>query len=66
MRHDEGFAYSQKLGMAGVPVEVQTYPGMIHGFVHLPKVFEPVAHQVHIHIADYITRRAKRKFASKL
>ena len=66
MRHDEGLAYSQKLGSAGVPVEVKTYSGMIHGFVHLPKAFDPIAQDAHVLIADYITRRANRKFASKL
>ncbi len=36
---DEGDAYARRLAEAGVAVSWQRYPGMIHGFVHLGKVF---------------------------
>ncbi|KAH7260346.1 Alpha/Beta hydrolase protein [Fusarium solani] len=33
---DDGFAYAEKLQQAGVPVKVNVYPGLPHGFMMLP------------------------------
>ena len=37
-RQDEGLAYAERLEAAGVPVEVHSFPGQIHGFFSLGAV----------------------------
>lgn len=32
---DDGLAYAARLAEAGVPVEVRTYPGLVHGFMDM-------------------------------
>ena len=50
---DEGEAYAEALDAAGVPVVVQRYDGMIHGFVSMPMLF-PEANDAVVRIADAI------------
>ena len=37
---DEGLAYANRLKQAGVPVVVQHYPGMVHGFFQMADSFD--------------------------
>jgi acetyl esterase len=48
---DEGEAYAEALEAAGVPVVMQRYDGMIHGFVSMPMIFPEADHAV-AQIAD--------------
>jgi acetyl esterase len=48
---DEGEAYAAALEAAGVPVVMQRYDGMIHGFVSMPMIFPEADHAV-AQIAD--------------
>jgi acetyl esterase len=48
---DEGEAYAEALEAAGVPVVMQRYDGMIHGFVSMPMIF-PEADRAVAQIAD--------------
>lgn len=40
--NDEGRAYAQKLESFGLPVTLQEHPGMVHGFMNLTALSEPV------------------------
>src|SRR2546430_5099540 len=50
---DEGEAYADALGAAGVSVVSRRYDGMIHGFVSMPMLF-PEADDAVAHIADAV------------
>lgn len=41
--HDEGFAYAEKLRIAGVSVTVADYPDMVHDFIYLQAVLPQAA-----------------------
>jgi acetyl esterase len=47
---DEGVQYADKLRAAGVPVELEIYHGMIHGFITLGRAI-PEARQLHTAVA---------------
>jgi acetyl esterase len=47
---DEGVAYADALRMAGVPVDLEIYPGVVHGFIQWGRV-EPAALLAHEHAA---------------
>ncbi|MEA5123787.1 alpha/beta hydrolase [Xanthomonas floridensis] len=38
--HDEGLRYAERLRAAGVDVSVQTFPGMIHGFIQMGRAIQ--------------------------
>lgn len=44
---DEGRAYADKLASFGVPVTVREHPGMVHGFMNLTAVSQPVRDAIH-------------------
>ena len=52
---DEGEAYGQALRAAGVPVQVQRYDGMIHGFLDMGPFSEAAAAAV-----DDLVARARK------
>jgi acetyl esterase len=43
---DEGIAYADLLRMAGVPVNLEIYRGVVHGFINMGRVI-PEAKQAH-------------------
>ena len=56
---DEGVAYADKLRAAGVPVELQVWPGVIHDFINMGR-FLPEAAQAHTALAEAL----KKAFAA--
>ncbi len=38
---DEGVAYADRLRMAGVPVDLEIYPGVVHGFIQFGRAIKP-------------------------
>jgi acetyl esterase len=58
---DEGVAYARRLKEAGVPVELQIYPGMFHGFWRMAGVLAEARHAI-----DYVTCRMKDVMAPLL
>lgn len=44
---DEGRAYADKLASFGVPVTVREHPGMVHGFMNLTALSQPVREAIH-------------------
>ncbi|MDO5288645.1 MAG: alpha/beta hydrolase [Pseudomonadota bacterium] len=47
---DEGVLYADKLRAAGVPVDLEIYRGVVHGFITMGRVL-PEARQLHQHAA---------------
>lgn len=52
---DEGIAMADRLRMAGVPVDLEVYHGMVHGFIQFGRAV-PQALQAHRHAADALKR----------
>lgn len=52
---DEGIAYADALRMAGVPVDLEIYRGMIHGFMTMGRALTP-ARKAHSDAGDALQR----------
>lgn len=48
---DEGIAMADRLRMAGVPVDLEIYPGVVHGFIQFGRAI-PQALEAHRHAAQ--------------
>jgi acetyl esterase len=57
---DEGLLYADKLRLARVPVDLEIYRGMVHGFIQMGRAI-PEARQAHAHAA----RALKNAFEDK-
>lgn len=52
---DEGVAYADQLRMAGVPVDLEIYPGVVHEFIKMGRAV-PEARLAHAHAAQALRR----------
>lgn len=52
---DEGMAYADRLRMAGVPVDLDIYQGVVHEFIKMGRAI-PEARQAHAHAAAAMRR----------
>ena len=52
---DEGMAYADALRMAGTPVDLELYRGVVHGFVNMGR-FIPQAQMAHLDAARALRR----------
>jgi len=52
---DEGIAMADRLRMAGVPVDLEIYQGMVHGFIQFGRAV-PQAQEAHRHAAEALRR----------
>ena len=51
---DEAYAFAKKLQEKSVPVQLETFQGMVHGFAQLPKLVPDQVSQLLHSIADFI------------
>jgi acetyl esterase len=56
---DEGEAYAERLRRAGVPVELQRYDGMFHGFFAMTEMLDPAREAV-----EFAATRLRAAFAT--
>ncbi len=54
--HDEGLRYAERLRAAGVEVSVHTFPGMVHGFIHMGSIIQAADTTVDM-FADVLRQR---------
>ena len=52
---DEDLELARRIAASGAPVEVTTYPGMIHGFWRHPQLFD-AAEEALAEIAGFLDR----------
>jgi acetyl esterase len=56
---DEGKAYAEKLAQEGVSVVYSDYPGVIHGFLNLPKIMRQANQKLHRDISSFLQDSTK-------
>jgi acetyl esterase len=62
---DEGETYADRLGRAGVDVELRRYPGMIHGFFQMTAALD-AAQQLHAALAQWLKARSGTRAPSSV